>query len=108
MVINMLGALYTFLCNIIFLAGYIVNPNSFPQPLSPETEKMYLEAYYNGDESKRDLLIEHNLRLVAHVVKKYLSCGKEMDDLISVSSIKLYYRIISVNTAFIIPNRYFY
>jgi len=103
----MLVALYAFLCNIIFLAGYIVNPNSFPHPLAPEIEKLYLEAYYNGDESKKDLLIEHNLRLVAHVVKKFVSCGKEMDDLISVSIIKLDYRIIGVNRVFIMPIRYF-
>ena len=52
----MLGILYTFLCNLFFLAGYIVNPNSFPQPLTPEEEEQYLREYHDGDESKNCLL----------------------------------------------------
>ena len=85
----MLAMLYTFLCHIFFLAGYLVNPNSFPRALTPEEERRYLEEFHNGDESKKNLLIEHNLRLVAHVVKKYVSSGKEMDDLISIGTIGL-------------------
>mgnify|MGYP001162860260 CR=1 FL=1 len=93
----MLGILYTFLCNIFFLAGYIVNPNSFPQPLTPEEEEQYLREYHDGDESKKDLLIEHNLRLVAHVVKKYITSGKDMDDLISIGTIGLIKAVTSYN-----------
>lgn len=85
----MLTMLYAFLCRVFFLAGFLVNPNSFPKALTPEQEKEYLEAYRNGDESKKNLLIEHNLRLVAHVVKKYASSGKDMDDLISIGTIGL-------------------
>lgn len=94
---GMLTMLYTFLCHIFFLAGYLVNPNSFPKALTPEEEKEYLEAYHNGDESKKNLLIEHNLRLVAHVVKKYASSGKEMDDLISIGTIGLIKAVNSFN-----------
>ncbi len=85
----MLTFILTILGNLIFLAGYIVNPNSFPKPLDEETEKRYIDEYLAGDRSKRDLLIEHNLRLVVHVVKKYITCGKEMDDLISIGTIGL-------------------
>ena len=85
----MLSLFYAFLCQVFFLAGFLVNPNSFPKALTPEEEKEYFEAYRNGDENKKNLLIEHNLRLVAHVVKKYTSSGKEMDDLISIGTIGL-------------------
>ncbi len=93
----MLTMLYAFLCHVFFLAGFLVNPNSFPKALTPEQEKEYLEAYHKGDESKKNLLIEHNLRLVAHVVKKYVSSGKEMDDLISIGTIGLIKAVNSFN-----------
>jgi len=93
----MLTMLYAFLCHVFFLAGFLVNPNSFPKALTPEQEKEYLEAYHKGDESKKNLLIEHNLRLVAHVVKKYASSGKEMDDLISIGTIGLIKAVNSFN-----------
>ncbi|MGB9679472.1 MAG: RNA polymerase sporulation sigma factor SigK [Thermoanaerobacteraceae bacterium] len=69
--------------------GYLTNTNSFPQPLTPEEEKKYLEMYKKGDEEARNILIERNLRLVAHVVKKYGSTGKDIDDLISIGTIGL-------------------
>jgi RNA polymerase, sigma 27/28 subunit, RpsK/SigK len=69
--------------------GYLTNTNSFPNPLTPEEEKKYLEAYRNGDEEARNILIERNLRLVAHVVKKYSGTGKDIDDLISIGTIGL-------------------
>lgn len=69
--------------------GYLANTNSFPNPLTPEEEKKYLEAYKNGDEEARNILIERNLRLVAHVVKKYSGTGKDIDDLISIGTIGL-------------------
>ena len=57
---------------------------SFPQPLSAAQETVYLRQYQNGDMHARDILIERNLRLVAHIVKKYMNSGKETDEMISV------------------------
>ena len=72
-----------------FLVGYVSNANSFPQPLCLEEEQEYLEKYKKGDEDARNVLIERNLRLVAHIVKKYSSCGNDSDDLISIGTIGL-------------------
>jgi RNA polymerase sporulation-specific sigma factor len=71
------------------MCGYVSNPNSFPQPLTPEEEQKYMEMYKNGDEEARNILIERNLRLVAHIVKKYNSYGNDIDDLISIGTIGL-------------------
>ena len=68
---------------------------TFEKPLRPEEEKQYLKRYREGDESAREKLIEHNLRLVAHIVKKYQSQERELDDLISIGTIGL---IKAVNT----------
>lgn len=68
---------------------------SFPQPLSAAQEASYLMQYQNGDRHARNILIERNLRLVAHIVKKYINSGKETDELISVGIIGL---IKAVNT----------
>ncbi|MCI5648410.1 MAG: RNA polymerase sporulation sigma factor SigK [Fusicatenibacter sp.] len=62
---------------------------TFQKPLTPQEEKAYLEAYKGGDEDAKRILIERNLRLVAHVVKKYQGLSEEMDDLISIGSIGL-------------------
>lgn len=78
-----------FLSQIIFGVGYIQSNNLFPEPLSPEEEKIYLEKMNNGDEEARNVLIERNLRLVAHVSKKYASTNVDQDDLISIGSIGL-------------------
>lgn len=67
----------------------MINSNSFPQPLSPEEEEKYLELFAKGSEEARQILIERNLRLVAHIVKKYNNTGKDMDDLISIGTIGL-------------------
>ena len=65
--------LYAFLtetlARIIFQLGYVSGTNSFPQPLTPEEEQKYIEAYREGSEDARNILIERNLRLVAHIVK---------------------------------------
>ena len=61
----------------------------FPEPLTSEEEKIYLEQMKNGDEEARNILIERNLRLVAHVVKKYSNTKVEQDDLISIGTIGL-------------------
>ncbi len=62
---------------------------SFPQPLSAAREAQALEALQAGDPAARDLLIEHNLRLVAHVVKKYYASREDQDDLVSIGTIGL-------------------
>lgn len=61
----------------------------FQKPLSTSEEKAYLEAYKRGDEGAKDILIERNLRLVAHVVKKYQGLHEEQDDLLSIGTIGL-------------------
>lgn len=62
---------------------------SFPKPLNTNEETEYLHLCRRGDKLARDILIERNLRLVAHIVKKYASCDKETDDLISIGTIGL-------------------
>lgn len=72
--------------------------NSFPKPLSKEEEAAYLIRFSQGDETARNILIEHNLRLVAHVVKKYVqTTGKDSDDLISIGTIGLIKGISTFN-----------
>lgn len=78
-----------FLQSAIFLVGYISNNSLFPEPLSNDDEKKYLDLFKNGDEEARNILIEHNLRLVAHVSKKYATANVEQDDLISIGTIGL-------------------
>jgi RNA polymerase sporulation-specific sigma factor len=81
--------------DLILLFGYIQNVNSFPQPLNPEEEQYYLEEYSKGNEDAKNILVERNLRLVAHVVKKYSNTGREIDDLISIGTIGLIKAIIT-------------
>lgn len=80
-----------------FVLGYISNNSLFPEPLSQEEEKEYLEKYINGDEEARNVLIERNLRLVAHICKKYNIPNIETDDLISIGTIGLIKGIDSFN-----------
>ncbi|PHO06298.1 sporulation sigma factor SigK [Thermoanaerobacterium thermosaccharolyticum] len=82
-------ALITSIVKDIINFGYLTNASSFPQPLTAEEEKKYFEAYKNGDEEAKNILIERNLRLVAHIVKKYSNTGKDVDDLISIGTIGL-------------------
>ncbi|MEW6696433.1 MAG: RNA polymerase sporulation sigma factor SigK [Bacillota bacterium] len=79
---------------IMALVSYIAN-NTFPQPLNEEEEARYLELLAVGDESARNVLTERNLRLVAHIVKKFDSTGEDVDDLISIGTIGL---IKAINT----------
>lgn len=83
------SAMFEAINSIFFLFGYVSNANSFPQPLSPEEEQKYIEAYKSGNEDARNVLIERNLRLVAHIVKKYNTNGNDCDDLISIGTIGL-------------------
>ncbi len=62
---------------------------SFPRPLKPEEEREYLERWAKGDMEARNVLIERNLRLVAHIVKKYYAQTGDQDDLISIGTIGL-------------------
>ncbi|MES9686142.1 RNA polymerase sporulation sigma factor SigK [Bacillus sp. JJ353] len=73
---------------LVFLVSYVKN-NAFPQPLSSNEEKKYLELMAQGDEHARNMLIEHNLRLVAHIVKKFENTGEDSEDLISIGTIGL-------------------
>ncbi|MBM7716345.1 RNA polymerase sporulation sigma factor SigK [Siminovitchia sp. FSL H7-0308] len=82
---------------LIFLVSYVKN-NAFPQPLSPEEEKKYLKKMAEGDEEARNILIEHNLRLVAHIVKKFENTGEDSEDLISIGTIGLIKAIESYST----------
>jgi RNA polymerase sporulation-specific sigma factor len=69
--------------------SYITNANTFPQPLSSDEEKELLEDFKKGSMEARNKLIEHNLRLVAHIVKKFNNSSQEQDDLISIGTIGL-------------------
>lgn len=71
----------------LFCAAY--SNNIFPDPLSKEEEKLLIEKMFNNDKDARDKLIEHNLRLVAHIVKKYDNKKEDVDDLISIGTIGL-------------------
>ena len=79
---------------IFFFTGMVQNKGTFPKPLSPEEEKKYLALARAGDKEAKEVLIKHNMRLVAHVVKKYAGAA-ETDDLLSVGSIGL---IKAINT----------
>ncbi|MBQ9298638.1 MAG: RNA polymerase sporulation sigma factor SigK [Clostridia bacterium] len=94
-----IGGFLSFLNSAVFVVGYIVNNNLFPEPLNAEEEKDYLEKYEKGDEEARNILIERNLRLVAHVAKKYSSTNISQDDLISIGTIGLIKGINSFNSS---------
>lgn len=84
-----ISGLIAFLNSAILLVGYISNNTVFPEPLNSNEEKKYLQLMKNGDAEARNILIERNLRLVAHVCKKYSTTKVEQEDLISIGSIGL-------------------
>ncbi|MBU3158582.1 RNA polymerase sporulation sigma factor SigK [Clostridium frigoris] len=84
--------------NVTFLTAYITGSSSFPQPLSEEEEKIYLIKLAEGDLLAKGILVERNLRLVAHIVKKYSYPGKDVDDLISIGTVGLIKAIDSFDT----------
>jgi len=89
-VMKMFSAIISFLsANIIYFILHIQNTSSFPKPLSPKEEKEYLKRKQQGDKQARAVLIERNLRLVSHIVKKYYSKTNDTDDLISIGTIGL-------------------
>ena len=85
------------LIKCFFFMAHITGNNSFPQPLEPDEEEYHLKRLAEGHEDSRNILIEHNLRLVAHIVKKYNNTGKEVDDLISIGTIGLIKAISTYN-----------
>ncbi|WP_125154647.1 RNA polymerase sporulation sigma factor SigK [Clostridium rectalis] len=81
-----------------FLTAYVTGNNSFPQPLDEKEEEYYLKKLKEGDILAKSVLVERNLRLVAHIVKKYSYPGKDVDDLISIGTVGLIKAIDSFNT----------
>lgn len=75
--------------NICFFILHVCSGGSFPKPLSEKQERLYLEKYADGDMEARNKLVEHNLRLVAHIIKKYYGTQSEQDDLVSIGTIGL-------------------
>lgn len=90
----MLESAFMLLLNSVLLMLRIAPGDSFPKPLTREEEKAYLERWLAGDLEARNVLVEHNLRLVAHIVKKYYQTD-DADELISIGSIGL---IKGINT----------
>ena len=85
----MLSGIWMVCLHTLYLALRVSGPCSFPPPLSAQEERECLERLAAGDLAARDRLIEHNLRLVAHVIKKYYAPGIDQDDLISIGTIGL-------------------
>jgi RNA polymerase sporulation-specific sigma factor len=79
---------------IALLVSYVAH-NTFPLPLSEKEEQIYLEKLKDGDEEAKNVLVERNLRLVAHIVKKFDNTGEDVDDIISIGTIGL---IKAINT----------
>lgn len=91
----MLSFFYWLLRDALFFLGTVSGRGSFPRPLSREEERAAVAAMQAGDEAARQRLIEHNLRLVSHIVRKYTVPGYTQDDLVSVGALGL---IKAVNT----------
>ncbi|GIP35909.1 RNA polymerase sporulation sigma factor SigK [Paenibacillus sp. J2TS4] len=81
-------AIALFIKELMLLVSYVKN-NAFPQPLTEEEESKHLKRMAQGDPHSRNMLIEHNLRLVAHIVKKFDNTGEDLEDLISIGTIGL-------------------
>ena len=84
-----IDGLLNMIINMNFVTGYLSNSNSFPKPLDEEEEKYYIAKLKEGDIHAKSILVEKNLRLVAHIVKKYTSTGKDNDELISIGTVGL-------------------
>ena len=81
--------IFTLIGNMLCFILHVTDTESFPKPLSKKEEAKMIELLSNGDENARKKLIEHNLRLVAHIIKKYYANYSEQDDLISIGTIGL-------------------
>ncbi|MCI1856598.1 MAG: RNA polymerase sporulation sigma factor SigK [Sporolactobacillus sp.] len=86
--LSIIGGIAYFLKHVLLLVSYVKN-NAFPQPLSEPEERDCLRRMAEGDADARNQLIEHNLRLVAHIVKKFNNTSEDTDDLISIGTIGL-------------------
>lgn len=91
------GIFFEWIQTVLILAGYVSGNASFPKPLTAEEEQKYLKEYSDGDENAKNILIERNLRLVAHIAKKYAD-EKNLEDLISIGAIGLIKGINTFNT----------
>lgn len=87
------------LCNMIYLALHVTGSGSFPKPLSKEEEEACLARIQQGDVEAKNKLIEHNLRLVAHIIKKYYASYRDQEDLISIGTIGLIKAANSFNSS---------
>ena len=85
----MLKRLFSFIFDNLYIFSCAYSNNIFPEPLDKESEEIYIKKFINGDREARNKLIEHNLRLVAHIVKKYENRKDNIDDLISIGTIGL-------------------
>jgi RNA polymerase sporulation-specific sigma factor len=85
--------------NVLFITAYVTNSSSFPQPLDEKEEEYYLKKFKEGDMLAKSILIERNLRLVAHIVKKYSYPGKDVDDFISIGTVGLIKAIDSFDSS---------
>ncbi len=85
----MIGIAFSGIINLLVFILHVTGAGSFPQPLSSKEEKECFERMKNGDNDARNKLIEHNLRLVAHIVKKYYMSINDQDDLVSIGTIGL-------------------
>jgi RNA polymerase sporulation-specific sigma factor len=94
---------FSWLLNVIgqftLFTGYVSGNSSFPQPLTEDEERIYLSKFKEGDLKSKNVLVERNLRLVAHIVKKYSFPGKEVDDLISIGTVGLIKAIDSFDSS---------
>ncbi len=77
------------LSQMLFMVLSVVNSGSFPKPLTARQEREALEAMAAGDKDARRRLIEHNLRLVAHIIKKHYAHARDQEDLISIGTVGL-------------------
>ncbi len=75
--------------NLLFFVLHVENSNSFPKPLSKADEEKYFKLMAQGDKGARNKLIEHNMRLAAHIAKKYSQSASEQEELLSVGTIGL-------------------
>lgn len=90
-------SLFVCLCNLLYFALHVTGVGSFPRPLTAKEERACLDAIAAGDSSAKARLIEHNLRLVAHIVKKYYASFKDQEDLISIGTIGLIKAVSTFN-----------
>ncbi len=82
-------SLFVSICGLLYFALHVTGAGSFPRPLSAKEERECLALIAQGDQQAKSRLIEHNLRLVAHIIKKYYASFKDQDDLISIGTIGL-------------------